>query len=323
MGLFSNNKKLCPVCGKPTPRLLATKVEDMPICKDCDRKIDLPKGLVDKMTLDKFSKYISYHDQQQPLRDKFTETYRFDFGFGKGTFVMDASHGFFKLKDDENALIMEISNFKSLRVLEDDKPLYESQGGTIKCYKSMMPSKIRAMSTQITQYEAQRREYEMVEQMERMRDERRFDERSTRTYRSEPTFDVKGPFRYFYVELAMKHPYWGSIRWPLAAPEFDRYYPSVNTYLQEYEDKVDQLHTLVVNLIQMVSPGAKEIQMSAAGSAGAAAAQPVKSVLGNKKPAAAAGTSAVEEIKKYKELLDAGVITQEEFSAKKKQLMGI
>lgn len=349
MGLFSNNKKLCPVCGKPTPRLLATKVEDMPICKDCDRKIDLPKGLVDKMTLDKFSKYISYHDQQQPLRDKFTETYRFDFGFGKGTFVMDASHGFFKLKDDENALIMEISNFKSLRVLEDDKPLYESQGGTIKCYKSMMPSKIRAMSTQITQYEAQRREYEMVEQMERMRDERdrlyderdrrlggrrlderdrrmddrRFDERSTRTYRSEPTFDGKGPFRYFYVELAMKHPYWGSIRWPLAAPEFDRYYPSVNTYLQEYEDKVDQLHTLVVNLIQMVSPGAKEIQMSAAGSAGAAAAQPVKSVLGNKKPAAAAGTSAVEEIKKYKELLDAGVITQEEFSAKKKQLMGI
>ena len=79
----------------------------------------------------------------------------------------------------------------------------------------------------------------------------------------------------------------------------------------------------MVNLIQMVSPGAKEIQMSAAGSAGAAAAQPVKSVLGNKKPAAAAGTSAVEEIKKYKELLDAGVITQEEFSAKKKQLMGI
>ena len=147
MGLFSNNKKLCPVCGKPTPRLLPTKVENMPICKECDQKIDLPKGLVDKMTLDKFSKYISYHDQQQPLRDKFTETYRFDFGFGKGTFVMDASHGFFKLKDDENALIMEISNFKSLRVLEDDKPLYESQGGTIKCYKSMMPSKIRAMST--------------------------------------------------------------------------------------------------------------------------------------------------------------------------------
>ena len=29
MGLFSNNKKLCPICGSPTPRLLPTKVEDM------------------------------------------------------------------------------------------------------------------------------------------------------------------------------------------------------------------------------------------------------------------------------------------------------
>jgi len=33
--------------------------------------------------------------------------------------------------------------------------------------------------------------------------------------------------------------------------------------------------------------------------------------------------SDVEELKKYKELLDSGIITQEEFDAKKKQLLGI
>lgn len=33
MGLFSNNKKLCPLCGAPTPRLLSTKVEGMPCAK--------------------------------------------------------------------------------------------------------------------------------------------------------------------------------------------------------------------------------------------------------------------------------------------------
>ena len=27
MGLFSNNKKPCPICGNATPRLLPTKVE--------------------------------------------------------------------------------------------------------------------------------------------------------------------------------------------------------------------------------------------------------------------------------------------------------
>ena len=33
--------------------------------------------------------------------------------------------------------------------------------------------------------------------------------------------------------------------------------------------------------------------------------------------------SAADELKKYKELLDSGVITQEEFNAKKKQLLGL
>ena len=41
----------------------------------------------------------------------------------------------------------------------------------------------------------------------------------------------------------------------------------------------------------------------------------------NSTPAPA--TSPVEEIKKYKELLDMGIITQEEFDAKKKQLLGL
>lgn len=34
-------------------------------------------------------------------------------------------------------------------------------------------------------------------------------------------------------------------------------------------------------------------------------------------------TSAADEIKKYKELLDIGAITQEEFEQKKKQLLGL
>ena len=42
-----------------------------------------------------------------------------------------------------------------------------------------------------------------------------------------------------------------------------------------------------------------------------------------KAEAATAPTDAVAEIKKYKDLLDSGIITEEEFTAKKKQLMGI
>ncbi|HEY5587245.1 MAG TPA: hypothetical protein VIK78_22510 [Ruminiclostridium sp.] len=42
MGLFSNNKKSCPICGEATPRLLATKIADStPICSDCAKKISM------------------------------------------------------------------------------------------------------------------------------------------------------------------------------------------------------------------------------------------------------------------------------------------
>ena len=34
-------------------------------------------------------------------------------------------------------------------------------------------------------------------------------------------------------------------------------------------------------------------------------------------------TTSADELKKYKDLLDSGVITQEEFDAKKKQLLGL
>ena len=74
MGLFSNHKKLCPICGGPTPRLLATKVEDTPICKECDRKLDLPDGGLSRMTLDGLRKYMAFYEGNQALRDKFTET---------------------------------------------------------------------------------------------------------------------------------------------------------------------------------------------------------------------------------------------------------
>ena len=38
---------------------------------------------------------------------------------------------------------------------------------------------------------------------------------------------------------------------------------------------------------------------------------------------AAPATSPADEIKRYKELLDTGILTQEEFDAKKKQLLGL
>ena len=69
MGLFSNNKKPCPICGNATPRLLPTKVEGVPICKECDKKIDLPNGVLDSMTLDDFRRYIDFYNKNISYSD--------------------------------------------------------------------------------------------------------------------------------------------------------------------------------------------------------------------------------------------------------------
>ena len=50
---------------------------------------------------------------------------------------------------------------------------------------------------------------------------------------------------------------------------------------------------------------------------------PVPVNINNDGASKAFGRSNADELKKYKELLDAGIITQEEFDAKKKQLLGL
>ena len=65
------------------------------------------------------------------------------------------------------------------------------------------------------------------------------------------------------------------------------------------------------NLMQLINPNAQTIDESAS----TAAVNPIIQQ--------AAPVDTVEELKKYKGLLDAGIITEEEFTAKKRQLLGI
>ncbi len=67
------------------------------ICKECSRKIDLPDGILRKMSMEEFRQYIDFYNQNEALRNAFTETYR---------------------------------------ILEDDRPLYESDGNILRCHRS-------------------------------------------------------------------------------------------------------------------------------------------------------------------------------------------
>lgn len=327
MGLFSNNKKLCPLCGAPTPRLLPTKVEDMPLCKECAAKIDLPGGTLDTMRVADLETYMACYEENKPLRDAFTETMRRSFGFLSGSLVLDTDHRLLRFNAGDS-FVFGPENLKSFRITEDGRPLFEARDGVLYCHYSDVPDRVAAMQPAIDRFYMDVHDYERMEEMDRRMHR---DDDDHRPVRFRPTFDMKEPVEKFAVELTLAHPYWHSFREEIGAPDFDSYNPSVAEYLNEYEDDVNGLHELAAALLHIMDasgteqwdedPYAASASAASADSASVAAAAAAAAVAAVQQSAAPVDT--VAEIQKYKALLDAGVLTEDEFAAKKKQLLGI
>lgn len=316
MGLFTNNKKLCPICGSPTPRLLAAAVDGQNLCKECAAKINLPDGVRDSMTVDDFREYINCHDANKPLRDSFTETYRYNFGFFKGDLLLDLDHQLLRLGVSDAAFAMEPANIKSFRILEDGEVLYEGEKGNFRSYKSDIKERLNELKPRIDEYRMLRHEYEMMEEMRRNREEngRRDDLDYRDRYLTEPDFNVPNPVEKFAVEITLEHPYWTRFYKEMGAPKFNTDQPSTIDYLDAYTQKTEELHALAQNLMQLIDPQAQEKVMDPKASAQTQSA-PQAAPVQTEDPTVA--------LPKYKALLDAGVITEEEFAAKKKQLLGL
>lgn len=315
MGLFSNNKKLCPICGSPTPRLLATKVEDTPICKECAGKIDLPDGTLAQMSLEDFRQYLAYYDENQTLRDVFAATNRMGFGFLESDLLADTTHRLLRLKSYDGSLVFPASALKSFRFTEDGRTLFENGAGGLRCYRSDVPERAQELQPYIDRFYFQKEEFRRMQRMEEMYDrrERRPGEPDDRPYTPEPTFDMPAPVRRFGVELTLDDPYWRSFGKEIKAPGISSMNPDVNEYLCDYDNKVNELYDMAFALARVMDPAARAVWDDEA----EAAEQPAAAA-----PAAPAADM-VTELQRYKMLLDTGVITEEEFSAKKKQLLGI
>ncbi len=317
MGLFSNNKKLCPICGNPTPRLLATKVENMPICKACDKKVDLPVGTVDKMTLEEFQQYMAYYDENEPLRRQFQRTYLYAFGLFSGDLVVDDTHRLLRLKQNDDALVLKGSDIRSFRICEDGFVLYESGSGALLCHNSKVPDAARSQKAAISRFYQEKQERQRMQYMAELHEtlhsdhDHDKDRDAERRLPPEPTFEAAAPVKQFTVEVRLNHPYWKKFQGEVDAPGYDRHQPDVEDYLKEYRAKSGELLELAKHLMRLIDPAAKERWDGAATEKNAAA-----------KPAAAP-VDVVTEIQRYKGLLDAGIITEEKFTAKKRQLMGI
>lgn len=306
MGLFSK-REACPICGGKVKGLFPWKIEGQQICGDCHGSVDLPQNVESNMTLNDFRGYMAFRAENDQLKQRFQLTQKVDFGFFDTKFMFDMNNRLLCMDKNLSTTVFEAKHIKSFLITEDAYPLFEGSAAGLKCHVSVIPEKIAEMTPRIEQHRAH---MQMQRNMERMLDRMDDDKRNNST-RSVHTFDIPEPFKNFNVELRFEHPYWTVFHADMSGPVFDNSYPDVNDYLRDYNNGVQTVEQLARALMELAFPGAPE--------------QVVDPYAAVPTPVAAFSTpvDAVEEIKRFKELLDQGIITEEDFIAKKRQLLGL
>lgn len=300
MGLFSK-KPPCPICGGKISWLLPSKIEGEYICSNCYGKLDIQTEKELNLTMQDFKEYLIFYDQNKLLKDQFVISEQVDFGLWDTKFIFDFQHKLFCMSSSPDKTIFEAGHLKSFTIKEDNAPLFEGSAEGIRRYASTVTERAMAMAPQIAQYEANKR---LARTLDRLDDGKINDSAPTQY------FDVPEPFRAFNVELQFDHPYWTVLKCDMNGPRFDNNLPNVNSYLRDYRISVEEIEKLVTALKTVAFPDAAEQAVGFGGAQGTFTAS-------------APPADAIEEIKKYKVLMEEGVISQQEFDAKKRQLLGI
>ncbi len=303
MGLF-NKKPPCPICGGKISWLLPSKIEGEYICDTCHNKIDMEDDRKLHLSMQEFKEYLMFYEQNRVLKNKFVVSEKIDFGLWDTKIIFDYDNQLFCMSKNPDKTVFEGKQLKSFTIKEDSSLLFSGSANGMHRYASTVPECVMALAPQITQFMVSRQLARAVDLLNVDKDNQRPTQRQY--------FDVPEPFKTFNVELHFEHPYWNVLKCNMAGPRFSNERPNVNDYLNDYQRNIEEIEKLVRALQVVAFPNAAEQSIGL----GNMASQPVHTF-------AAPPTDAIEEIKKYKSLMEEGIITREEFDAKKKQLLGI
>jgi hypothetical protein len=308
MGLFSKRDP-CAICGGKVSGLFPWKIEGQYVCNACHGIVDLPDDMENHLTMQQFRSYIAFRNENQKLREIFRVTDKIDLGTFGAKILFDCEHQLFCMSKNLDTTIFEGSALSSFTIREDSDLLYEGSAEGLVRHTSDVPQRARAMAPEIAQFVMQQQlQREMERSIERMAEH---DERDGRTPPPRPprlTFDQPELFHAFSIELQLNHPYWNRIEMEKNGPSFSSDFPDINDYLNEYQDDTRMLEDMVQALMKVAFPKAPVL-----------AAQKVQEA----SAAAPAAPDTVTELRRYKALMEEGILTAEEFEAKKKQLLGI
>lgn len=301
MALFGK-KSPCAICGGKVSALFPWKIAGEYVCNLCHGQVDMPEEVEKSMTLEQFREYIAFRDANNALKADFVATKNFDFGILDTKIVMDIPKGRICFDKQLNATVFERGQIKYFVIKEDMVPIFEGDANGLRCFPSSVPERAARMGGDIIQFRMRREAFRRQQQ--------------NNPNVTEPYFDIPEPFNNFNLEIMFDHPYRREFKADMSGPVLSNDRPDIDRYLREYTEKYNMMHDLARSLMELAFPGAGEQSVSGTGGV-------VINNYGSGPAASAAVGDPVAEIQKYKTLLDQGIITEEEFTAKKRQLLGI
>lgn len=284
MSLFKNDKKPCPICGSPTPKIFPTKIEDLPICKECDNKISMENKQKDDLTLDKLREHLAYRQKNAELHSAFCESRKVSTGMFGSTICIDDEQKLWYIAEGENSPIFRFDELTSYLLREDNSPIERGAAGGRQTYPGILQN--RAL-------------YDITDSMQRLGDSlgRINGSRNNTASASHPAEQqMQAPIRNVVLEIEVSNTYWKERMLTFGAPGlFDN---DIRRFYVDYQNKLAEINEFTQALFSFF-PGKPAVNT------------------------AAAGISVADELKKFKELLDMGAITQSEFDLKKKELLNL
>lgn len=303
MALFGKKKEaeFCALCGKERKGgillgMFQSSVDGHYVCNDCYGDVDVSSDILHKMTVEDFKSYCIFRENNKKLKEKFTITNTIDFGTFDDKIVFDHKHRLMCMNKRLNKTIFESGSIASFVIREDDKVIFEGCADGLNTCESDVCNEISLMRTAFADYQQDVNAFNLS--LLQMEAEQREAEKA-----NVPKFNSPEPFQDFYVELNFNHPYWTSVTLDMKGPRFTDKETCLDDYLTAYRLGFDTMKQLADELMYFA--------FSAAGTV-APSAEPALSQ-----------KDIAEALIKLKQLLDMGVITEEEFSAKKNHLLGM
>ncbi len=308
MGLF-DKKTPCAICGGKVS-MFPRKIDGQMVCDECYGHVDLSNEVMKHISLEEFKEYMAFRKENDLLKQRFQITRQVDFGWFDDKFLFDMNNRLLCTDKKLRKPVFEGWQIKSFEIREDQTPLFRGSNEGLIRYTSTVPGRIMAMAPQIEQLRMQiQMRYELQRMIEHQKEENRNSE-----YYSLPDITVPVPFKSFFVEIHFEHPYWPLFMADMTAPSFSTSNLDINDYLNTYNADVQTLEELASALMELAFPGAPERTVAAEGAAAASNGIFLASGM---------ATDTMDEIQRLKDLMDKGILTEEEFTVKKRQLLGI